>query len=91
MMSVATGSAVAEPASGSSRPLLTTRDLAARLKVSRGTAQNLIYSGAIRSQKIRRARRVSEEALAEYLAETTAPTSALRGHDKATGGGHEAA
>ena len=49
------------------RPLLTVLDLAARLKVSRTTAQQLVYSGAIKSLKIQRSRRVSEEALAEYL------------------------
>lgn len=69
-------SATAPPATG--QPLLTVLDLAARLKVSRTTAQQLMYSGAIASLKIQRSRRVSEEALAEYLARVSSGTPTIK-------------
>ena len=47
--------------------LLTTKDVASMLNVSVGTVLNLAYSGALRSFRIRRARRYAHKDVEAYL------------------------
>lgn len=47
--------------------LLDVHEVAARLSVSRATAENLIYTGELRSVKVRRCRRVAVEDLEGYI------------------------
>lgn len=61
-------------------PLLTSADVAERLKISQQWAAKLMTSGEIGVTRIGRMVRVTEEALAEYVARNTAkPRSARRG------------
>jgi excisionase family DNA binding protein len=54
-------------------PLLTTRDLMARLGCSIAHAKRLVASGQIEVTRLGRSVRITEKALAEYIARNTTP------------------